>query len=76
VRAREEEYMKKAKQPREPNYVVKIRFLQRLGALPSSVGLHEIHVLHDGWCAHLKGGICNCSPDIKLDWSQPAIARN
>jgi hypothetical protein len=68
--------MKKAKQPREPNYVVKIRLLQRLGALPSSVGLHQIAVYHDQGCAHLRGKTCRCDPDIQVDWSQPAIARN
>jgi hypothetical protein len=67
---------KKAKVPRQPNYIAKIRLLQRLGALPASVGLHQIAVYHDEGCAHLKGGVCNCSPDIRVGWTQAAASRN
>jgi hypothetical protein len=68
--------MKKAKPPRQPNYVRKLKLLQRLGVLPASVGVHEVIVLHDAWCAHLRGRACNCDPEVKLGWSQPAVSRN
>src|SRR5262249_18047387 len=55
---------KKRKPQKEPNYLIKLRYLQRIGALPSSAGLHEIAVAHDGWCAYFKGGRCNCDPHL------------
>ena len=28
-------------------------------------GLHHIIVSHDSWCDRLKGGMCNCEPQVK-----------
>ena len=56
-----------------PKYVRKIRYLQRIGALPSDVGVHWFSVYHDDWCQHwTQPGHCNCDPDIRLRWSHPA----
>ena len=48
------------------NYIRKIERLQAEGKLPTTVGLHEITTLHDEWCRFLKGGECNCDPDIRM----------
>jgi hypothetical protein len=46
---------KKRQTPRIPNYLRKLRYLQRLGVLPSAVGVHQVDVAHDGWYAHFQG---------------------
>lgn len=51
----------------EPNYVSRLRRLVAEGKLPHGVGLHQVNVLHDDWCAIFKGERCNCDPDIQLE---------
>ena len=53
-----------------PNHVRKLAYLRRVGALPN--GAHKVDVLHDDWCRIFAGGNCNCDPDVKIRWSQPA----
>ena len=61
--------------PRD-NYLRKLQFLWRTGAIPRSVGVHEISVSHDTWCGIFEGVYCNCNPDVRVRWSQPATAQN
>jgi len=45
------------------------RYLQRLldgGWTPDPGELVEVVVLHDDWCSFLRGGQCNCDPDVKV----------
>ena len=58
------------------NYLRKIQFMWRTGALPRSVGYHQIRVAYDDWCGVFQGARCNCDPDIRLQWSQTAAAQN
>ena len=60
----------------EHNYLRKLRYLMRVGALPHAVGLHQITVYHDDWCGIYQDKRCNCNPDIRLAWSQPDAAKN
>ena len=57
--------MKKCRVP-QPNYVRKLHYLYRIGAIPRSVGVHMITVFHDDWCAIYQDRRCNCDPDITL----------
>jgi hypothetical protein len=54
------------------NYLRKIQFMWRSGAIPRHVGVHQVSVSHDAWCGIFEGARCNCDPDIALKWSQPA----
>jgi hypothetical protein len=58
------------------NYVRKLHYLWRIGAIPRTVGLHQVRVYHDNWCGIYKDQRCDCNPDIRLAWSQPDAARN
>jgi hypothetical protein len=58
--------MKRPKAPREPNYLTKLRYLWRIGALPRTVGVQMVEVYHDGWCGIYQEKRCNCNPDIRL----------
>jgi hypothetical protein len=58
------------------NYLRKLQFMWRSGAIPRTVGLHQVSVAHDDWCGIFEGARCNCDPDIALKWSQPASAQN
>jgi hypothetical protein len=71
-----DETMSKQRKIAQPNYVRKLHYLYRIGALPRDVGLHQISVAHDGWCQHFQGRACDCDPDISLQWSSPAAAQN
>jgi hypothetical protein len=31
-----------------------------------SVGLSDVDIAHDDWCAVYTGGYCNCDPDIRV----------
>src|SRR5262245_61675090 len=42
--------MKQAKKLWLPNYMRKLRYLQRIGAIPIGAGLHLVDVAHDDWC--------------------------
>jgi hypothetical protein len=64
------------RKPRQHNYLRKLAYLQRVGALPLSVGVHQIDVYHDKWCGIYRNDRCHCDPDIKLAWSQPAAGKN
>jgi hypothetical protein len=58
------------------NYLRKILYLQRIGALPKSVGVHLFDVYHDAPCGIFEGKRCDCSPDIRLKCSMPDAAKN
>ena len=58
------------------NYLRKLRYLMRVGALPHAVGLHQITIFHDDWCGIYKDKRCNCNPDIRLAWSQADASKN
>jgi hypothetical protein len=66
----------KRQSPSEPNYVRKLRFMYRTGALSPDVGVHQLDIYHDDWCQHLQDGVCNCNPDIRRRRSQPDPRRN
>jgi hypothetical protein len=62
--------MKRTKRrPRRPNYVRKLLYLYRLGALPA--GVHRVDIRHDDWCAHWQDQPCNCDPHVRLRYSMP-----
>ncbi len=47
-------------------------YLARIVALYAAGGLrrgqvHQVDVLHDDWCPRLRGGDCQCTPDLALD---------
>jgi hypothetical protein len=60
----------KPKRRRQPNYMRKLLYLYRVGALPADA-LHHVTIAHDSWCRHFEGGACNCNPDVKLKCSVP-----
>jgi hypothetical protein len=62
--------------PPLPNYVRKLRHLQRMGALPLDVGVHMIDVAHDDWCDIFQGKRCNCDPQVRLKATLPDASRN
>ena len=61
--------------PHQDNTLRRLAYLQRLGALPR-VGLTSCVVYHDAWCAHFRGGACNCDPDVRVKWTQPDASKN
>jgi hypothetical protein len=65
----EETNMKQGKKIPQPNYVRKLHYLYRIGALPRHVGLHMVDVAHDDWCGIFEGQRCDCDPDIRLKYS-------
>jgi hypothetical protein len=67
---------KQTKKISQPNYVRKLHYLYRIGALPRDVGVHQISVAHDNWCGIFEGRFCNCDPDISLKWTQPIASQN
>jgi hypothetical protein len=60
----------KPKRRRQPNYLRKLLFMYRAGALPVNA-MHHVEIRHDSWCAHFEGQPCNCSPDVRLRCSVP-----
>jgi hypothetical protein len=68
--------MKRPKPSPQPNYLRKLLYLRKIGALPHDVGVHQISVYHNDFCGHWQQQRCNCDPDIKLKWSQPTAAQN
>jgi hypothetical protein len=58
------------------NYVRKLRYLIRTGAIPRMVGYHPLQVDHDDWCNIWQQRFCNCNPDSSLRWSQPTVVDN
>ena len=68
--------MKRPKRRPAPNYVRKLNFLIKAGALPVGVGLHQVSVFHDPWCGVFRQRRCDCDPDIRLNWSQSPASRN
>ena len=61
--------MKQTQQPKQHNYIRKLHYLWRIGALPRTVGLHMLDVAHDDWCGIFEGKRCNCDPDVRLKYS-------
>jgi hypothetical protein len=68
--------MKRTKKVPQHNYVRKIQDMWQTGALPREAGYHQVSVAHDDWYGIFQGKRCHCDPDIALQWSQPAAARN
>jgi hypothetical protein len=59
------------------NYIRKLHYMYRIGAIPQTVGIHQVDVFHDDYCRLINGqGHCNCNPDVKLRWSQPDASKN
>ena len=50
-----------------PNYVRKLQYLRRIGAIPQEAGLFMVDVFHDDWCDIYQARRCNCDPDIRLN---------
>jgi hypothetical protein len=65
----------KRRHRREPNFLVKLKYLYALGALPNGQ-MHMVDVEHDSWCAHFEGRPCNCSPNVKVRYSVPGGSNN
>ncbi|MCC7419959.1 MAG: hypothetical protein IT428_06750 [Planctomycetaceae bacterium] len=58
---------------KEPNYIRKVAAEhERQGLKP---GLHHVSIKHDDWCDHLKGGVCNCDPDVSIVAHKAVMAR-
>ena len=55
----------------EHNYVRKLHYLWRVGAIPREGGLHLLTVWHDDWCGVYNGQLCNCDPDSTLKATVP-----
>jgi hypothetical protein len=68
--------MKRSKNLQLPNYVRKLHYLYRIGAIPADAGLHMVDIEHDDWCGIFQGKRCNCDPTIKLKASVPDVSRN
>jgi hypothetical protein len=50
----------------EGNDYAKIMEMISGGEIPS-IGVIDVAVLHDDWCAVMNGGsVCNCDPDIHV----------
>jgi hypothetical protein len=64
--------MKRTKKRPQPNYVCKLHYLWRIGALPRDVGVHLVDVAHDGWCGSFQAQRCNCDPEIRLKATVPS----
>jgi hypothetical protein len=52
--------------PTQHNYLKKLLAITeaRGGLLPTPGKSADVFVSHDKWCRALKGGICNCDPQI------------
>ena len=50
-----------------PKYIAKV--LRYAQTLKSGAEIQHVNVLHDSWCSLLKGGECDCEPEIKA-WSE------
>ena len=69
--------MSKNKRQKQHNYMHKILYLQRVGMIPGKAGdVSMVDVAHDDFCGIFGGRRCDCNPDVKLKWSQPAAGRN
>ena len=61
-----------ARGQRQQPYGRKIEAAIRDGAIPRHSGMvGRIDVAHDDWCPKLRGGPCNCDPDLSIRW-EPA----
>ncbi len=58
---------KRTQEVRLPRYMKKL--LAQLPHRQLTPGLHQARVYHDPWCAFLKGGECDCNPDVVVDWT-------
>lgn len=63
--------MKRPKPSWQHNYIRKLHYLFRIGAIPPPVDLHLVSVFHDDWCGIYQEKRCNCEPDIRLNASVP-----
>jgi hypothetical protein len=39
--------------------------LMKLAGNPKQGQIIEVNIQHDDWCAHWKGGACNCDFNVK-----------
>jgi Fe-S-cluster containining protein len=46
------------------NYKNKIKELVKEDKISTTPGVYILHIYHDEWCSFLKGGECNCNPDL------------
>jgi hypothetical protein len=65
---------KVSKHSRKHNHIRKLAWMRAQGRLPD--GVHGVEVSHDDWCGVWTERYCNCDPDVRVRWSQPAGARN
>jgi hypothetical protein len=65
----------KKQDKRVPQYVRRLQYLHTIGVIPRA-GVAKVDIYHDGWCAHFQGWPCNCVPEVKVRWTQPATAQN
>jgi hypothetical protein len=47
---------------RLPNYLEKVLELMRVRPWPHTI--IDIIVRHDDFCAHWRGGVCDCEPEV------------
>lgn len=47
------------------NYIEKIKRLHARGSYQVE-HVYMTMVAHDEWCAHFRGGECDCDPDVSL----------
>jgi hypothetical protein len=52
--------------PKTPLYLQRIVKLHEDRPILRQAGVHHVQVLHDDWCAMLRGvGECNCNPEVR-----------
>jgi len=49
------------------NYKKKIEEMVEKNKLPSTPGVYILHIYHDDRCKFLKGGECNCNPNLVVE---------
>ena len=37
-------------------------------------GVHHVDVFHDDDCAHWRGGVCDCRPDVRVRSEEPGAS--
>jgi hypothetical protein len=67
---------KRARNVPQHNYVRKLHYLWKIGALPKDAGYHQVSVAHDDGCGPFEGQRCNCNPDVTLPFSLAGAARH
>ena len=60
----------RAKATVRPGYLHRISELRDAGMFPAG-RVAVLHVAHDGWCSALRGGPCECVPDLAVEVLPP-----